>query len=159
MNSRNFEGDTPLTLACFLGQASVARYLIKAGADVKAVSKRGFTPLLSLVWTNMFMTRAIMDRSPALRNAQLELLKLLIDKGADINAAGDKGTTALHGAVWNARTLHGETPLHIAAEMGHERTVKVLLERGADASAVDGNGLTARQRAEAKGKMDVAAIL
>jgi ankyrin repeat protein len=38
----------------------------------------------------------------------------------------------------NRRNEEGETPLSLAAELGHEEIVRILLDKGADASAQGG---------------------
>jgi hypothetical protein len=46
INERDFEGNTPLLLACQAGSVEVATMLMDAGADVNASNRKGDTPLL-----------------------------------------------------------------------------------------------------------------
>jgi acyl-CoA-binding protein len=59
----------------------------------------------------------------------------------------------------NARNDAGETPLHVAADAGHERVVEALLARGADAAATEDGGQTALEYAEALGHDAVVQLL
>lgn len=45
MHSKNSEGATPLHWAAFKGHVDVAKVLLKKGANVNAVTKKGSTPL------------------------------------------------------------------------------------------------------------------
>ena len=56
----------------------------------------------------------------------LPLIQLLVEKGADVNVAN----------------VSGNTPLHIATEMGNEPLVNFLLDHGADAKAKNNIGDT-----------------
>ena len=81
-----WRGQTALMWAAGEGNVDVARTLIAAGANVTAKSKSGFTPLLF-----------------AVRNAQIETMRLLLDHGANANdLAPDDATSALNVAVVNA---------------------------------------------------------
>jgi ankyrin repeat protein len=42
----NFEGDTPLLMACQAGNLTLAKRLRDAGANVSVANRRGDTPLL-----------------------------------------------------------------------------------------------------------------
>ena len=96
----------------------------------------------------------------AMRNRE-DVAELLISRGADIEIkTAYAGETALHcaastaasvpiisaliaaGADVNARSRHGNTPLHIAAEPAEIEAVKALLEHGADVNAMNGEGKT-----------------
>jgi ankyrin repeat protein len=48
------------------------------------------------------------------------VVKLLLDKGADVESR-------------DANYGYGQTPLSLAAKLGHQAVVKMLLEKGADA--------------------------
>ena len=89
-------------------------------------------------------------------------VQLLLDAGADVKIRRDeppfgRRPTVLHvaksssrvdqlvraGANVNARDDHcGDTPLHIAAAVGHVSLVSALLAAGADANAVNEHGAT-----------------
>ena len=70
-------------------------------------------------------------------------MQLLLGKGADANAE-DQGR---------------RTPLHLAAQGGHQEVVEALLKAGAEVNAVDGEGWTPTGRATKAGHKDLAAFL
>ncbi len=133
VNAVSAEGYPPLGLAAFLGRKDVAEFLLKAGADVNAVSKNetGFTALTG-----------------AVAAGQAEIVELLVDRGADVNhryeggafspllsaaAEGDPRIVRLlleHGASPNVRTADGKTPLALATEKGHKDAADVLRRHG-----------------------------
>jgi ankyrin repeat protein len=110
-----------------------AQLLLRAGANPKAATRYGFTPL-----------------SLAAQNGSAPMLDLLLKAGADANAALPEGETALmtaartgnvaaikvlasHGANVNAReTWMGESAVSWAAAENHSDAVKALVELGAD---------------------------
>ncbi|KAG9148251.1 hypothetical protein Leryth_012212 [Lithospermum erythrorhizon] len=83
----------------------------------------------------------------AVGNGHIEVLRLLLLKGADVNSLTKGGNTALHIAVEERRRdclnlmsemdmirngYDGDTPLHIAANLGDEQMVKLLVQKGAN---------------------------
>ncbi len=46
MNSRDEDGDTPLSMACLGGPTNVAQALLFAGAEIESGDKHRFTPLI-----------------------------------------------------------------------------------------------------------------
>lgn len=78
----------------------------------------------------------------AVKNEDLELVKLLLEHGADVNC-GDRA----------------QKPLHAAAELGNEEIVKVLLSNGANASLLDSCNNIALEVAVSKGKTRVVEII
>lgn len=80
------DGFTPLQLACYFGQAEVAIWLIKKGADIHAVSKNG----LGL----QAIHAAVAGRNPA-------IVRALIDAGADVTSQQAGGFTPLMAAEQN----------------------------------------------------------
>jgi ankyrin repeat protein len=60
----------------------------------------------------------------------------------------------------NARTNGGETPLHLAARLGHLEVAEVLVAHKADVNALDGSSkLTPLHRAARYGHVEVVALL
>jgi uncharacterized protein len=123
------DGFHPLGLAAFFHHGDVVRYLIDAGADVRAVSRNpmAVTALHSAVADGG-------DRESALA---------LIRAGADVNA----------------KQRHGWTPLHGAADSGDRETVEALLAAGADPSLTHDDGKTAADVAREKGHDEIARLL
>ncbi len=92
-----------------------------------------------------------------------------IDAGVDVETANERGTTAFHwiahhddyvetlpvllgaGANIDVQDDNGMTPLHIAAERGDPRLVKLLLDAGADIEKNEKHGMTPLLKAASKG--------
>ncbi|MFY8282501.1 ankyrin repeat domain-containing protein [Pseudoalteromonas sp. SSMSWG5] len=134
---------------------STANLLIFAGADVNAVSPRGWTPLMWQV-----------------RQANTDVVKLLLKKGAKLDSKDNEGNSILHvaadisiysddsfengtrrtkiiktllehGADVNTKNNLGETPLMRMAYWAKIDGIRLLLKHGADATVVDNSGSTA----------------
>jgi tetratricopeptide (TPR) repeat protein len=76
-------------------------------------------------------------------NNHADAVRALIEKGANVNAKDWGGATALM----------------LAAHYGYADVVRVLIEKGADLNMKDGQGATALDRAEARHRTEVAAML
>jgi len=108
-------GQSALQWAVSEGNTAAADTLIEAGADVKVLSKGGFTPLLFAVRNGHADTvRALLahgananDLAPdgtsalnmAVLNAYYEIASVLLDRGANPNAPDARGS-ALHTLAW-----------------------------------------------------------
>ncbi|KAJ3313453.1 hypothetical protein HDV04_001882 [Boothiomyces sp. JEL0838] len=141
--------------------------LIKAGYDInQAMDNIGLTPLHLAVLLDCMPTfdGFIFD----FENVDLNLIKFdrtkfLIDHGADVNATTRIGMTPLHLAADQGRleicqllvrsnsqvdaatTIDGQTPLHKAAKLVHDQSVKtaeLLLKHGANVHCRDHHGYT-----------------
>ncbi len=107
VNQAQGDGMTALHWAARNRDASLARFLLEAGADVSAETRIGpYTPL-----------------HLAARAGAGEMTELLLGAGADPNAA--------------TRGSGGARPLHFAAEAGDPRTVEALLDAGAGPNAAE----------------------
>ena len=112
--------------------AACFKLLRDAGANLDAVTRRGYTPLhVSLHFINV------------------ELVSLLVEAGANVNAASDVGNTALHyaasrgslacvevllaaGADVNVRSTNWGTPFGTALAQDHRRMIALYLRAGAE---------------------------
>ncbi|XP_062394958.1 B-cell lymphoma 3 protein [Sardina pilchardus] len=82
LETRNYEGLSPLHLAVQSGNKEQVKLLLKNGADINAVdNKSGRSPLMHAVEAN-----------------SMEMVNLLIECGCDVNAQSYSGNTALHSA-------------------------------------------------------------
>ncbi|CAG0889144.1 unnamed protein product [Darwinula stevensoni] len=121
---------TPLWCAAVTGNLNVVKRLIKAGADINAVSDSGSTPVRSAC----FMTHH-------------DVVEYLVKSGADIHRPNYNGGTCLINAVQsaplcrlllqsgarvNAQDIQLKTALHYAIQEHRLDSVKVLLRYGAD---------------------------
>jgi len=99
------DGFTPLGLASFFGQVIIVGWLLAHGADPNRPARNRMTvyPIHSAA-AHRDMT------------ASLSMVRLLVEHGAKVNVAQQGG--------W--------TPLHQAADHGHEELARYLLKMGAD---------------------------
>jgi ankyrin repeat protein len=115
------QNQTALMWAAAQHHAPVVRVLVEAKADLRARTKRGFTPLHF-----------------AAREGDVENARLLLDAGVDANIRTDPaeaGEGARGGR--SSQALAGATPLLVATVRGHVPFALFLLERGADPNAGD----------------------
>ena len=134
----------PLHLAAEGGEKSTAQILLRADADVNALTKDGRTPLLI-----------------AAENAHSEVVDLLLQNGADVTSQGSDKMTALHyvarsgdvaltrkvlelGADVDSVSSEGieGTPLHYSLQNGASEIVSLLLDHDASTEARTKQGNT-----------------
>ena len=106
-------GQSVLMWAVSQRHSAVVEELVRGGADVKAGSKTGFTPL-------MF----------AAQQGDADTARILINAGANPNEVRPKSGNSY-------------TPLIIASAMGNAKVAELLLDKGADPNAIDARGYTA----------------
>jgi ankyrin repeat protein len=140
VNTHDFEGETPLTLAAQWGYTATAQLLLDRGARVNAAHGAAL--------------------SEAAQRGNSRLVELLLSRGADVNAHTGTGFTplicaALRGRVGivkrllradakvDARDSQGCTALMWAVADEKADAVRVLLAAGADPNARDAKGQSA----------------
>jgi ankyrin repeat protein len=87
-----YSGDTAVHIAAAAYQATIVRSLIAAGADVRALNRRGAQPL-------HYAADGVPGAPSWNPRAQAATIAALIKAGADPNAADKSGVTPLHRAV------------------------------------------------------------
>lgn len=143
VNEANADGNTPLLIACALGNSVIVNMLIKKGPNLNAITSTGFTPLM-IATVNQFK----------------EIVEILCAAGASVNATTNKdtGLTALmlasgryssdnvpanpqivetlihNGADVNIQATKGYTALMDASIANNPEIVEMLLQNGADPS-------------------------
>jgi len=130
VNAYAEDGFHPLGLACFFGHIDSAEYLVKAGAQVNALSRNE-------------LSAAPIHSATAGRHRKI--VKMLLEHRADPNIREQSGYTPLHIAAQNGdeeliRTLlfggadllltsdDGKTALDLAMSAGYEKAVLLLGE-------------------------------
>lgn len=153
-------GRKPFVYAVINRQKDIAEYLISKGADVNEKNLiSNYTPV---IW--------------AMRNNDLEMIKMLLNNGAELLLTTDLGESYLHFAVFlNRKNLvefflnkginvdikkYGNlTPLHIAAVRGLKDIAELLIQKGADLTIKSTDGATPLHYAEAAGNREMADLL
>ena len=164
-------GDTPLHIACQLGNKDVALLLIQAGANPTLKNKNDQTPF-DLV-ENETLKANLQDQY----NLTQALFKAvennsLVNTKKILNALPPNQISILVNSRTNpASAGEGETPLNVAVKNGNREMVKFLLDKGADVNAGDkyeatplhfacrnGDGYIARMLVEFGGDLTITAI-
>jgi ankyrin repeat protein len=118
----------------------ILKVVLNAGANVKATSSSGWTPLHQTVYTGTGSPDLSSDKTA-------EYIQLLLDRGASIN---DRSLSSL-----------AQTPLHLAAIAPIPRSslVEFLIQRKADVNLVTGDGKTAIHLAAERGRESILRLL
>jgi len=106
------KGQTALMWAASEGNTDASEVLIEFGADIKAKSQSGYTPLLF-----------------AVRGGHKETVQALLAHGANANDVAPDATSAF-----------GTSALHMAVVNAYFEVAAVLLDHGADPNAPDARG-------------------
>jgi ankyrin repeat protein len=126
------KGQNALMWAAAEGHADVVDVLIAAGADVKAASKAGFTPIVFATQKGDPKSVASLLRAGADVNTTVPTGTALLEIAA-LSKSGDVvGVLLENGAKVDAADKSGNTALHVAAQMGELDVVKLLLAKGAN---------------------------
>jgi ankyrin repeat protein len=127
----NFVGATPFFLAARTADVELMRLLVGLGADPKAATADGTTPLMAAAGVGS----SLPGEEPGTEAEALAALEMTLALGADVNVVDASGNTAMHGAaykhlpavvkflsasgakadIWNRANKDGFTPLQIAA--------------------------------------------
>jgi ankyrin repeat protein len=133
INHRDFEGNTVLHEVCRRGFFKTVKFLVKLGANIKIKNNFGLSPVYfsknKKILDFMIKNKAKIESTNvnksdnygntpifyAVKNNNINLVRMLINKGACINVVNKDGNT----------------PVHIAAIYGRYFPVKLLINRGA----------------------------
>lgn len=146
MNAKNREGKSPLYFAIEFNNVTIAKLLLKNGANVNEKMNHGLTAL-----------------HEAIKQRAEKCVDLLLTHGAEVNAKDIYSKTPLHlaarlnyldeqtmdkvvkllldnGANVNDYTNLGETAFHCAIVNGNEKLVRLFLNYGADVNTKNYDG-------------------
>jgi len=116
-NAKDRDDWTPLHCACHSGHLDAVDQLLSHGASVQLTTSNGSTPL------HYFVRMPEQSTRPALYE---RLFRTMVRKGVDVNQ----------------KNLQGETPLHMAAFRGKDKSVSLLLWNQADPNITNKYGET-----------------
>jgi ankyrin repeat protein len=106
--------------------------LIQNGADVKAASKAGFTPIVFAVQKGDAKSITSLLRAGADANFQVPTGYAALEIAALAGKDAAAEVLLKNGAKLDAADKTGNTALHVAAQQGDLSLVKMLLEKGAN---------------------------
>jgi uncharacterized protein len=121
----NENGASVLAGLSYVNEVECVRVLLRHGANPnRGRDESGETPL------HHALAKWESDRR--------QLVELLLDHGADPNARTTPEVISFN--YWREAKTRGETPLHRAAAVASEETIKLLLASGGDPNIRDVNG-------------------
>ena len=161
VDQQDYQGVTPLFMACHKQLTYLVKRLLEAGANPNIMTSQIVTPLQAAAAT---------DEGCA------EIAALLIQHGADVNFVDEKGVSALniaalkghsefaevlikHKADVNNITKSGHSPLFLASHKGHEQVAKHLIKAKAHVDIQDKDGDTALLMACQEGHFQIVKML
>ncbi|XP_032235182.2 transient receptor potential cation channel subfamily A member 1 isoform X2 [Nematostella vectensis] len=149
-DARNTVQQTPLHLACHLGNLELSEVLISHGVDLRAQASGHLTPLhMAASSKNLKIVKLIVEKALA---QEIPAVTLMSDKDIDGNTAFHLAVKAADhniagyclekGACVNETLNCGSTALHVAAAKGSLECVRLVVEHGAPVNVVDINHRT-----------------
>lgn len=153
----NHKGSTALALASRWGHAAIVKLLLTKGADATVEDFSGRT---ALSYAGRYGHPDVVN----ILMAKLPKAKSLTPKHDVIRAVLSGDTQSVKaaldmGAKVDTRTSSSDTPLTLAAGLGHAKVVKLLLERGADVNSRIRYDATALTWAAYNGETEVVSLL
>ena len=159
VNTKTWDGVTPLMYAAQSGFPEVADYLIGHGADVNATPDNGMTALISVSKTGNFaIAQMLLENGARADVKDYNGLSPLMYASA-YNFPGIIALCLDHGADIGQRDMFGNDPLLMATCFGNYEAAKVLLDRGAMINSADHSGFTALHMACQNGDYDLVWML
>ncbi|KAL3270517.1 hypothetical protein HHI36_021056 [Cryptolaemus montrouzieri] len=155
---RNIDNKTPLHDAAQFGQLECVKLLVQNGADINAIKRSDWTPLM------LACTKS--DKN------YLDIVEYLLEKDAYLNFKNKDGWTPIHLAARNenssilqlllkcpkadvtVKTRNGRNALHISALHGNVDNVKLLISK-LDPNSIDSSGNTPFHESVLSGNIQV----
>ena len=159
-NWLSFVGATPFYIAAKGADLGLMKLLVEHGADPKASTVQGVTPLMAAAGLGFWDGESPGPESGVPESQALEAVKLALELGNDVNAVTDYGQTQVAGDPRVLLRRHplnlgdfgenalgdmrwgGSTALHGAALRGADSIVKFLVDKGARVDAPNRLGWT-----------------
>ncbi|KAH8803357.1 hypothetical protein F5884DRAFT_847191 [Xylogone sp. PMI_703] len=159
IESKDFDGKTPLLRAAIEGDKTVVELLLKNGANIESKDSSGKTPLSwAVTWGYETIVELLLKNGADIESKDSDV-EILLKNGANIESKDSSGKTPLsraaikghemvvelllkNGANIESKDSDGDTPLSWATIEGYETVLEILLENGANIESKDSNGLT-----------------
>ena len=125
INTKTFEGDTPIHIAARKGQLKNLQYLVEHGGDVNAANDKGTTPLHAAVAGS--------------EDTALETVKYLMEHVSDINVKDKDNLTPIMHAVEANNSTYRMAYLGAEKKKVHLEILNYLMEQGVDTSHRSGS--------------------
>lgn len=103
VNTRNYQSDTPLTIACRRARVSMVKTLIAAKANVNKVGMHDMAPLVTVFlapkMNEALAGHGLAESEPDIPQKITQIVNALVTAGADVNVYDVMGKTALMLAI------------------------------------------------------------
>ncbi len=181
--AKDDSGRTPLHWAAGSDELTIVKLLLANGAEINAADKNGHTPLhWAATWRSQVTVGLLLKKGADLeartkRQAQTHggrtALHLAVEPRIRFVSSGPKEdppeSAVAHRATVRAIAAKmksvdvtddgGQTPLHLAAESGSDKIVRILLDRNAKPDIADGKGRTPLDLAAKEGHAKIVDML
>jgi ankyrin repeat protein len=160
------QGDSPLYVACHLGQGEAVKKLVQFGANLEARNDAGHTPLMAAAVSENVEAVEVLLKARANAKAKCSANQQTVLHWALAHPPKDPSKVAAivrmllaAGAEVNQKARDGTTPLMQATWFGSEHVIPVLLGCGADPNLGDNRGRNACQLAKERGFSNICQLL